>query len=240
MDALQKDKAFVNRVALYIMYHLVTALLLLMTIPALAQGDGQRYFERDGTEQPAYTRADSLQGGVTAERAWWDLTHYHLQVAVNIENRSLSGLNRMTYRVRENLDEQTTRLMQRSGVEKAAVEVAKTSGRVQIDFQAPMRLVSARQSGRILKLEQKGSAWFISGLSNTPGMHSVDLEFEGKPIVAANPPWDGGITWQTDSTDRPFVASANQGIGASIWWPNKDHPWDEPTLCLFRCACPIA
>lgn len=213
-------------------------LLLVMTIPAQAQGDGQRYFERTDASSVSYTRADSLQGGVTAERAWWDLTHYHLQVAVNIENRSLSGLNRMTYRVRENLDEQTSRLMQRSGVAKAAVEVAKTSGRVQIDFQAPMRLVSARQSGRMLKLEQKGSAWFISGLSNTPGMHSVDLEFEGKPVVAANPPWDGGITWQTDSTDRPFVASANQGIGASIWWPNKDHPWDEPDSMLISVRVP--
>jgi len=101
MDALHKARALVNRVAPYIRYHLVSALLLLITIPALAQGDGQRYFERDGTDQPAYTRADSLRGGVTAERTWWDLTHYHLQVAVDIENRALSGLNRMSYRVRE-------------------------------------------------------------------------------------------------------------------------------------------
>jgi hypothetical protein len=46
-----------------------------------AQGDGQRYFQRSDASQPSYTRADSLRGGVTAERAWWDLTHYHLQVA---------------------------------------------------------------------------------------------------------------------------------------------------------------
>ena len=130
--------------------------MLVMTIPAQAQGDGQRYFERTNASSVSYTRADSLQGGVTAERAWWDLTHYHLQVAVDIENRSLSGLNRMQYRVRENLDEQTARLMQRSGVAKAAVEVAKTSGRVQIDFQAPMRLVSARQSGRLLNARARG------------------------------------------------------------------------------------
>ena len=52
------------------------------------QGDGRRAQRKCFGEHP---RADSLQGGVTAERAWWDLTHYHLQVAVNIENRSLSG-----------------------------------------------------------------------------------------------------------------------------------------------------
>ncbi len=238
MDALHKARALVNRVALYIRYHLVTALLMLMTIPALAQGDGQRYFERDGTEQPAYTRADSLRGGVTAERAWWDLTHYHLQVAVDFENRTLSGLNRMSYRVRERLDEQTARLMQRSGVTEAAVDAALNAGRLQIDLQAPMRLLSARQAGQLLTLEQEGSAWFISGLSNTPGVHAVDLEFEGQPVVAANPPWDGGITWQTDSAGRPFVASANQGIGASVWWPNKDHPWDEPDSMLISVRVP--
>ena len=105
-----------------------------LTNTVFAQGDGQRYFERTEASQVSYSRADSLRGGVTAERAWWDLTHYHLQVAVNIENRSLSGLNRMTYRVRENLDEQTSRLMQRSGVAKAAVEVAKDAGRVQLIF----------------------------------------------------------------------------------------------------------
>jgi hypothetical protein len=55
-----------------------------------AQGDGQRYFQRSDASQPSFTRADSLRGGVTAERAWWDLTHYHLQVAVDIEARALS------------------------------------------------------------------------------------------------------------------------------------------------------
>lgn len=238
MGAHLKARALVNIVAQYIRYHFVTALLLLLTIPALAQGDGQQHFEWDGTEQPAYTRADSLRGGVTPERAWWDLTHYHLQVVVDIKGRALSGLNRMSYRVRESLDEQTARLMQRSGVEAADVVAALNTGRLQIDLQAPMRLVSARQGGRLLEVAQEGSAWFISGAASGPGVHVVDLEFEGQPVVAANPPWDGGITWQTDSAGRPFVASANQGIGASVWWPNKDHPWDEPDSMLISVRVP--
>ncbi len=213
-------------------------ILIVCSNVALAQGDGQRYFQRSDASQPSYTRADSLRGGVTADRAWWDLTHYHLQVAVDIEACALSGLNRMSYRVRERLDEQTTRLMQRSGVSAADVVSARNAGRLQIDLQSPMQLVSARQSGRILKLEQEGSAWFISGVANQPGVHSVDLVFEGQPVVAANPPWDGGITWQFDSTGRPFVASANQGIGASVWWPNKDHPWDEPDSMLISVRVP--
>ena len=234
----KKARGLVNTVALSISYHSAMALVLIMTIPAQAQGDGQRYFDRPDTSSVNYTRADSLRGGVTAERAWWDLTHYHLQVAVDIENRVLYGLNRMTYRVRESLDEQTARLMRRSGVKAADVDVAKDAGRLQIDLQSPMYLISARQAARLLKVEREGSAWFISGVSNTSGVHSIDLEFDGHPVVAANPPWDGGITWQTDSTGRPFVASANQGIGASVWWPNKDHPWDEPDSMLISVRVP--
>ena len=62
-----KARALVNVVALYIRYHFVTALLLLMTIPALAQGDGQRYLSGMVLNSPPTSR-DSLRGGVTAER----------------------------------------------------------------------------------------------------------------------------------------------------------------------------
>jgi len=34
--------------------------------------------------------------------------------------------------------------------------------------------------------------------------------------------------WSKDSNGIDFIASANQGIGASVWWPVKDHPQDEP------------
>ena len=60
---------------------------------------------------------------------------------------------------------------------------ALNTGRLQIDLQAPMRLVSARQGGRLLKVAQEGSAWFISGAASGPGVHVVDLEFEGQPVV---------------------------------------------------------
>lgn len=213
-------------------------ILIVCSDVALAQGDGQRYFHRQDTSLPGFTRADSLRGGVTPERAWWDLTHYHLQVALDIDGRALSGVNQMRYQVRESLDEQTARLMSVSGVDAADVVSALNAGRMQIDLQAPMRLVSARQEDQLLEVEQEGSAWFISGAANQPGVHSVDLEFKGQPVVAANPPWDGGITWQEDSAGRPFVASANQGIGASVWWPNKDHPWDEPDSMLISVRVP--
>src|SRR5690606_7268481 len=66
----------------------------------------------------------------------------------------------------------------------------------------------------------------------------LEISFEGKPKVAVRPPWDGGITWQQDSAGKPFVATSNQGIGASIWWPNKDHPYDEVDSMLISITVP--
>ena len=48
------------------------------------------------------------------------------------------------------------------------------------------------------------------------------------PQEAKHAPWDGGFSWSKDENGNPFIATSNQGIGASIWWPCKDHPADEP------------
>jgi aminopeptidase N len=62
--------------------------------------------------------------------------------------------------------------------------------------------------------------------------------YSGKPKIAANPPWDGGITWKKDETGKPFIASSCQGLGASVWWPNKDHMYDEAESMLISVNVP--
>ena len=54
------------------------------------------------------------------------------------------------------------------------------------------------------------------------------MHFSGVPHEAIRAPWDGGITWNKDDNGNDFIASSCQGLGASIWWPNKDHAYDEP------------
>ncbi len=56
----------------------------------------------------------------------------------------------------------------------------------------------------------------------------VKIEYGGKPGIAERPPWSGGFTWTTDSAGNPWVAITNQGEGAKIFFPCKDHPSDEP------------
>src|SRR5205814_6311669 len=52
--------------------------------------------------------------------------------------------------------------------------------------------------------------------------------YHGRPRIAVNPPWQGGITWPADSLGRPWIVTTDQGMGASVWWPNKDTQADEP------------
>ncbi len=152
------------------------------------------------------SRQDVLRGAITPERAWWDLSHYHLSVKVDPKKQTLSGTNTMKYRV-----------------------LAKQE-RLQVELQAPMQLTKVMQNGQALTVDQDGYSYFIT--PNTAqaigSEQTLTMHFSGKPLVAKRAPWDGGITWEKDSNGLDFIASSNQGIGASIWWPNKDHAYDEP------------
>jgi len=152
-----------------------------------------------------FSKEDRLRGSITTERAWWDLIHYDLDVEVFPNNRSIRGTNTITYKVLS-----SEKLMQ-------------------IELQKPMKIDKVVQNGKELSVKSKGSVHYIKMKKQRAGTEaSVTIHFSGKPKTATRPPWDGGFTWKQDSNGLPFIATCNQGIGASIWWPNKDHPADEP------------
>lgn len=101
---------------------------------------------------------------------------------------------------------------------------------MQIDLQAPLVVDSVTLEGTRLPLRNEGPAWFAAVPSIQPegDVHTVTVWYHGTPVVAANPPWDGGFIWALDVEGRPWVATANQGLGASVWWPNKDWQGEEP------------
>lgn len=152
------------------------------------------------------TRQDILRGSVTPERAWWDLSHYHLAINVDPKTKTISGTNTMKYRV------------------------LSAKNRLQIELQAPMQLTKVLQNGKALTVEKDGYSYFISTIEKQVigSEQSIVMYFSGVPTAAKRAPWDGGITWAKDENGIDFIASSNQGIGASIWWPNKDHGYDEP------------
>jgi aminopeptidase N len=101
---------------------------------------------------------------------------------------------------------------------------------MQIDLMEPLSVDSMVQGGRALPFRRDGNA-FIAALAGTQPVGSertITVYYGGKPHAARRPPWDGGFTWTQDSLGRPWVVTTDQGIGASIWWPNKDIGADEP------------
>lgn len=163
-----------------------------------------------------FTRQDTLRGSVTTERAWWDLTYYNLDIIVNPADSTISGTNSVYYRV------------------------LQPSDLMQIDLQEPMDLISAVQNGKSLSFRREGNVFWIklTGEQVQGKVYSVVLTFGGKPQISKRPPWSGGITWSKDSNNIPFIASTCQGDGASLWWPCKDHMYDEPDSMLISVNVP--
>ncbi|MBT8274858.1 MAG: M1 family metallopeptidase [Bacteroidia bacterium] len=153
-----------------------------------------------------FTKRDSIFGSITPERAWWDLKHYDLNVSVFPDDRKITGTNTITYTV---------------------IDEAKE---LQLDLQRPMTLLNVTQKGKELEVRSEGMFYYIrlKEKQKIGETYALSVQFSGTPVVAIRPPWDGGFTWEKDSNGKHFIANANQGIGASIWWPNKDHAYDEP------------
>ncbi len=163
-----------------------------------------------------FSRQDSLRGSITKERAWWDLKYYHLDIKINPLDSTITGSNTIRYQVLEEYN------------------------RMQIDLQSPMEIHAVTQDGKALKYTREGNAFFIELV--TPQKIGTTKEiivfYSGKPKIAVNPPWDGGITWKKDSNGNFFIASSCQGLGASVWWPNKDHMYDEVDSMLISVNVP--
>ncbi|SHI29568.1 M1 family metallopeptidase [Algibacter luteus] len=157
------------------------------------------------SEKTEFTRQDTLRGSITPEREWWDLTYYHLDIKVDPENKFISGKNTIQYKV---LDQDSV---------------------MQIDLQPPMELLKAVQNGKELKIKQDGNAHFISlpDNQNVDEVNELIVHYQGHPREAVKAPWDGGISWKKDKNGNHFIASSCQGLGASVWWPCKDHMYDE-------------
>ena len=152
-----------------------------------------------------FTHQDTLRGSITPERAWWDLTYYHLNIEVKPETKFISGKNTIQYTV----------------LESANV--------LQIDLQNPLKIIKVMQDDEILNVINDGNAHFVTLIKPQikGAINAIDVFYEGSPKEAIRAPWDGGFSWKKDKNGNDFVATSCQGLGASVWWPCKDHMYDE-------------
>jgi len=161
-----------------------------------------------GWQAPAQpvTRQETLRGTITPERAWWDVLHYDLSVRFMPETRTIRGSNVITFRT------------------------LTAGSRMQIDLQTPLNITAITHRGSELKFEREGNVfWVTFDPALAAGVEdAISIAYGGRPTEAKNPPWDGGVTWGRDDLGDWFINTTCEGIGASVWWPNKDIGYDEP------------
>jgi aminopeptidase N len=169
-----------------------------------------------GVPKEKFTRADSLRGNLTPLRTCYDIDYYHLDVKFDIDNRSISGSSRFKFTTVQDFT------------------------RLQFDLFANLKVEKVVYKGHELHYKREYNAVFVT-FPNVIKKGSKDeftVYYSGKPTVAKNAPWDGGVVFAKDSLGNPWVATACQGVGASIWWPNKDHQYDEVDSALISISVP--
>lgn len=163
-----------------------------------------------------YSKADSLRGELTALRTCYDIQYYHLDVKVDIDNKFISGSNLFRF------------------------EAVDRFNKLQFDLFDNLSVDKVEYKGKSLPFTREYNAVFVDfpEYIEKGKVDSFTVHYSGNPIQATRAPWDGGFDWKKDSNGKPWVATACQGLGASVWWPNKDHQSDEVKSMLISVAVP--
>jgi len=154
----------------------------------------------------AFTHQDTLRGSLNANRTWWDVIYYKITVQPDFIGKTIKGRNVISFKV------------------------LSAGSQMQIDMQEPMEITAVVFQSRHLEYRREGNVYYLvlPGKLETGTMHQLDISFAGKPREATRPPWDGGWIWKKDANGNPWMSVACQGLGASVWYPCKDHQSDEP------------
>jgi aminopeptidase N len=151
---------------------------------------------------PIPTRAEMLRGAYGPYRANNDLLYYHLDVRVDPAGKSIGGKNTIRFRM------------------------LRDDTRIQLDLTEPLNIDKILFNGNPLKYERDTSAVFIDfpETLHDGQIYSIDFYYSGHPPETGR---FGGITFKKDSSGHDWINTACEGIGASVWWPNKDQWADE-------------
>jgi len=191
------------------LYNIASALLILTAFTLPAQA-------QLGANREIFTRADTLRGSLTPLRTCYDINYYHLDVKFDIDQKYISGSNQFKFTATQDFT------------------------KLQFDLFANLKVDKVIYKGQELPYTREFNAVFIT-FPQTITKGSADeftVFYSGNPTIAKHAPWDGGIVYTTDSLGKPWVATACQGIGASIWWPTKDHQYDEVDSALISISVP--
>lgn len=161
------------------------------------------------------SRADILRGEYSPWRANNDLLSYDLDIRVDPERKFLNGKNTIRFKMLKDDTRIQLDLFANLNVDKILhngieLKYSRELGTVFVDFPAPLK---------------KGS------------VQAIEFYYSGSPKETGR---FGGISFAKDPAGRPWINTACEGIGASIWWPNKDQQRDEVESMQMHIAVPNA
>lgn len=168
------------------------------------------------TNKSLFSRADSLRGTLSPLRSCYDINYYHLDVKVDVDQKFISGSNEFRF------------------------TAASDFNKLQFDLFSNLKIEKIVYQGTELPYQREFNAVFITfpKTIKTATKDSFTVFYSGNPVIAKNPPWDGGFIFKKDRSGNPWVSVACQGFGASSWWPNKDHQSDEVDSILISVSVP--
>ena len=154
-----------------------------------------------------FTYSDSLRGNLSELRLCYDVFYYDLNVTVDDHQQKLINSSNTIH----------------------AIAISSFQ-KIQIDLFESLKIHSIEFEEKILEFERIHNAVFVNfpRVINVNEKINFKVMYSGKPRVAVNPPWDGGFSWEKDKNGNSWIGVSCQGLGASSWWPCKDHQSDEP------------
>ena len=170
-----------------------------------------------GTPKEVFTHGDTLRGSLTSPlRTCYDINYYHLDVKFDIDNKFISGSTLFRFTATQNFD------------------------KLQFDLYSNLKVEKVVYKGHELPYIREFNAVFVTfpATITKDSKDEFTVYYSGNPTIAKNAPWDGGVVYAKDSLNKPWVATACQGAGASIWWPNKDQQYDEVDSILISISVP--
>jgi len=146
--------------------------------------------------------ADLLRGAYGRYRANNDLLFYHLDIRIDPDKKFLSGKNTIRFKM------------------------LKDDTRIQLDLNDALRIDKIVFGDTQLNYGRDSGAVFIDFPETLSAgqAYSIDFYYSGTPTQTGR---FGGFTFGKDPAGHPWIYTACEGIGASIWWPNKEQWRDE-------------
>ena len=183
--------------------------------PAPPQSEAQRQAlsylpHRPGTPP---TQADLLRGGYGPYRANNHLLFYHLDIRVDPQKKWVSGKNTIRFKMLQD------------------------GSRIQLDLYPNLQVDKILLGSTPLKYDRQFGAVFIDFPQplRAGRTYSIDFYYSGRPLTIGR---FGGFTFGTDPAGNPWIYTACEGIGASIWWPNKEQWRDRVQSMEISVAIP--